>query len=42
MIGNHAAAGRISRSMRLAFAISATRRSYAACKSSHQRASPPK
>jgi len=36
------AAGTISRSMRLAFSISATLRSYAACKFSHERASPPK
>ena len=37
-----AVAGMISRSMRLAFSISATRRSYAACRFSHERASPPK
>ena len=38
----HVVAGAISRSMRFAFSISATRRSYAACKFSHERASPPK
>jgi len=38
----HVVAGAISRSMRFALAISATRRSYAACKFSHERASPPK
>jgi hypothetical protein len=38
----HAAAGAISRAMRFALAISATRKSYAACKFSHERASPPK
>jgi len=40
--GVYVVAGAISRSMRFAFSISATRRSYAACKFSHERASPPK
>jgi hypothetical protein len=35
-------AGAISRSMRFAFSISATRKSNAACRFSHERASPPK
>ena len=38
----HVVAGAISLSMRFAFSISATRRSYAACRFSHERASPPK
>ena len=38
----HAALGCTSFSIRFAFSISARRRSYAACRFSHERASPPK
>ncbi len=42
VVEDHAAAGEISRAIRLPLAISATRRSYAAWRFSQDRASPPK